>query len=155
MITNVSATGDNVMWVEKAEQRVQRWRTKIKFLVNWRYECANERWWCFELTLAEQMIQSGMGLMTCCSGADISKADRKRPRENNTHHPWEKKTLNVAGGDFGEGGVGTDMAEKTREISRKLGKRDSIKTKTTGKMTMQREKRGESNLSNVRNTPFL
>ena len=48
--------------------------------------------------------------------------------------------MNVAGGDFGEGGVG-DMAEKTREISRKLGEWDSIKTKTTGKMTMQREER--------------
>ena len=67
----------------------------------------------------------------------------------------KNNNLNVAGGDFGEGGVGTDMAEKTREISRKLGELDSIKTKTTGKMTVQREKRGESNLSNVRNTPFL
>ena len=63
--------------------------------------------------------------------------------------------MNVAGGDFGEGGVGTNMAEKTREISRKLGERDSIKTKTTGKMTVQREKRGESNLSNVRKATFL
>ena len=44
--------------------------------------------------------------------------------------------LNMAGGDFGEGGVGTDMAEKTREISRKLGERDSIKTKTTGKIVV-------------------
>ena len=52
--------------------------------------------------------------------------------------------MNVAGGDVGEGGVGTDMAEETREILRKLRERDSIKTKTTGKTTMQREKRGGS-----------
>ena len=63
--------------------------------------------------------------------------------------------MNMAGGDFGEGGVGTDMAEKTGEISRKLGEGDSIKTKTTGKTAVQREKRGESNLSNVRNAPFF
>ena len=61
----------------------------------------------------------------------------------------------MAGGDFSEGGVGTDMAEKTREISRKLEEGDSIKTKTTGKTAVQREKRSESNLSNVRNTPFF
>ena len=68
--------------------------------------------------------------MTCCSGADISKADRKRPREITLITcEKRKKNLNVAGGDFGEGGVGTDIAEKTREISRKLGERDSIKTK--------------------------
>ena len=48
--------------------------------------------------------------------------------------------LNMAGGDFGEGGVGTNMAEKTREISRKLGEWDSIKSKTTGK-TACRERR--------------
>ena len=47
------------------------------------------------------------------------------------------------------------MAEKTREISRKLGERDSIKTKTTRKTAVRREKRGESNLPNVRNAPFL
>ena len=63
--------------------------------------CKWKRRWHFELTLAEQMIQRGMSLMTCCLGADISKADRKRPRENTTHHPWEKINLNMAGGDFG------------------------------------------------------
>ena len=31
--------------------------------------------------MAEKMTRRGMGLMGCCSGADISKADRKKPRE--------------------------------------------------------------------------
>ena len=48
--------------------------------------------------------------------------------------------MNVAGGDFGGGGVGTDMAEERREILRKLGERESMKTMTTGKATVQREK---------------
>ena len=47
--------------------------------------------------------------------------------------------MKVAGGDFGEGGVGTDIAEE-REILRKLGERESMKKMTTGNTTVQREK---------------
>ena len=95
--------------------------------------------------MAEQMSQRGMGLMTCCLGADISEADRKRPRKTTLVTCEKRKNkMNVAGGDIGEGGVGTDMAEETREILRKLGERNSTKTKTTGKTTVQREKRSGS-----------
>ena len=52
--------------------------------------------------------------MGCCSGADISKADRKRPREIALITREKRKKMNVAGGDFGGGGVGTDMAEQRR-----------------------------------------
>ena len=52
--------------------------------------------------------------------------------------------MNVASGDFGECGVGTDMAEKTREILRKLRERESIKTKTAGTTAVQREKGEET-----------
>ena len=92
--------------------------------------------------MAEQMSQRGMGLMTCCLGADISKANRERPREIRSVTREKRKKMNVAGGDFGGGGVGTDMAE--REILRKLGERESMKTKTTGNTTVQREKGEET-----------
>ena len=83
-------------------------------------------------------------MTTCCSGADISKANRERPRQIRSITREKRKKMNVAGGDFGGGGVGTDMAEERREILRKLGERERMKTKTTGNTTVQREKGEET-----------
>ena len=55
--------------------------------------------------MAESMSQRGMGLMTCSLGADISEADRKRPRKTTLVTCEKRKNkMNVSGGDFGEGG---------------------------------------------------